>query len=571
MKISIRDFGRVKSADIELEKGKIVLIGGRNGTGKTTTYTATQAILAGERMPSGLPMTCASQYVRYGTDRATVRAVAKDDERTMIWNPASVEVNGLPAKLLSRTSAGLQKVTDITEPKKRAAFWIELLNAAPAEDDWKSALLNLGYAVDSKFTLEKLESIKVLGVDATQKENWQQIDYASRRFCEITGQKKWGKVQSLNWQPADAIELDLSRLTLKELEPKYVIAVKNTEAAVRAEGATEGAIAIVKTQAEQAEALEKAVGPLYTKCQELGNQKAAQKRVVDDLALKVQNFALACPHCTKAVEIKNNQVFKSDKPAFDEDVFNAAEKEYDEANAVDEKLSKDLAVAEAEWRAAKAAAAAAQTAAIEYARLMSKKQEAGSAGDVGKARAAVALIERQMTALKKRDEAHELDKKIRDLMLVDELLQPSGLRQTKLEAKLDELKKRCLDPLSNKAGWLKVQVSPDLQIFGWPKGDLQETPYAGLSESQQLRTDIILTLAIANIRKESTILLDRLDCMEAQGFEELCTLLKTIGFTALICMKAMSPSVLPDLQKMNAGTTYWVSKDGVVEPIGVPV
>jgi hypothetical protein len=137
------------------------------------------------------------------------------------------------------------------------------------------------------------------------------------------------------------------------------------------------------------------------------------------------------------------------------------------------------------------------------------------------------------------------------------MLAPEGIPGEMLAEAIGPLNSR-LAVSSGIAEWAYVTIDKDMQVLATGR------PYALLSESEQWRVDAMIAEAISHLSGLGVLVLDRFDCLDLKGREDLIAWLDVLATdkeieSALIFGTLKSqPSGLPD-----TFASFWI-EDGVV-------
>lgn len=145
MKLTVENVGGCKSAELELEPGKVKVLGGLNEAGKTSVARALQALVTRNANPLGLLKSERSKYVRSGAETSTATLVG--DEWSLKWDieEGQVEEGGEGAP---------RDLPDIYDPR------MVYLDKKQASERWQAYL---GVVVEWQMLVDRLkDAVKMI-------------------------------------------------------------------------------------------------------------------------------------------------------------------------------------------------------------------------------------------------------------------------------------------------------------------------------------------------------------------------------------------------------------------------
>jgi hypothetical protein len=607
MRIIINQVLGIEHADIIL--APLALVAGVNGAGKSSILATTAAALTGRTQIGGLLKKESKSLVRDGADggRVTISDTF-DNQTTISWPDGECRSSG-SAPTASPIAAGLVSLLDM-DARERAQTLDKLLKGAPSPADFAAELRNSDGGFVSgggAATVDEAEAMKPLGLTPIDqrdaaiyrivKKVWAEINVngfdgahsqakengalLKGQWRQITGET-YGSTKAASWQPSDQKLVD-EIVTSSGKDPIAILAeqVQKFEELVETTARNVGAQAALLQDARDKVA--KLPELLAAEQDTRAALDAARMAHRDHQATvsypPLPEEHLTCPHCNGAV------ILDGGKLAIASGVMSAeAIAEAKEARAAyDAEVARLKAVFDAAYDAHRAAEAA-----LKEARQAEQKLQkgSGSAGrnasgstgsgpqqttedDVKNAKQALELRRRALEAASKKIEADKLHRRIRVNEIIAYVLSPEGLRRQKLSKVLESFNESFLLPLCQAAGWKPVQIGADMEIrYG---GRLAREPF--ISESQVLRTRIILQVAAARIDQSACVLIDRADKLDPAGRNGLFTMLAGlagVGIQALVAMTYAKPAIVPDIAGEGWGASYWVSH-GVTMPLAEAV
>lgn len=550
----VRDFRGIAHVDLEL--APIALVGGRNGSGKTSLSQAVASVLTGEALPfRGIAKGGAGVLVRGGFDGAAATVQSESGTARLDW-PGCTRITDRRPPEASIYAAGLRSVVD--PDVDRVKVLSDYMRAAPTRDDLALALaayprLAIPTIVDAVWNLIETRG----GFDAA---------YTIRkdRGAELKGQ--WRQVTGVNYGSRIAAayrpELDAESRTTPELVAQVETARQAFERAVAAS-------AISGEQRRQLEAdaaeFDARVAAVTTVREVIEAAEARTKTAADARAACLPADAgaaeMPCAHCGgflvwRRINVAESVLEKAPTDRLGETELKARRLAIAGADAELSRYQGELAAANRMLREAEAQLTTATVAKATLVDTLPAGQSVTSDAE----RAALAAAERRLNEVRTKREADAIRDTIDDNDILLGLLEPDGLRARKLGQTLDAFNSARLVPLTTAAGWLPVTINPDLQIsYG---GRL----YAMLSASEQFRVRVILQVAMAQLDGSAMMIIDGADILDPPARSELFALLSTAALPAIVTMTAGKREQVPELAAAGLGRSYWLTA-GVAAPL----
>jgi hypothetical protein len=135
--------------------------------------------------------------------------------------------------------------------------------------------------------------------------------------------------------------------------------------------------------------------------------------------------------------------------------------------------------------------------------------------------------------------------------VLDVLDPEGGVRVEKLTKVMTDFNGR-LGRLSGSCGFPKVEIGSDMV------GRAGGRPYPLLSESEKLRFDIIVRVALAQGGIPGLVCVDRFDSIQPQDRGAILKMLHAAKIPCLIGMMAQSRESVPKVEKAGIGRAYWL-------------
>jgi DNA repair exonuclease SbcCD ATPase subunit len=531
MQISITNFRGIKDANFEL--GRITIIGGENGAGKTSIAQAIGSALTGECPVRDLKKQDYKHLVKIGKPAANIE-VKTGSGRAVMQFP---EGKGYTEGISPTTSIYASGLASPLEMKKSEAAecWISLLQAEPTLDDLKLELKDFANAE------EIVQLVKAKSWDGALAFVKEEGAKHKGRWERVTGER-YGTAKAEGWTPngftaisdKSALEANLNAKAEAYKESLKKNAVSEHDRA----GLAAKADLVKEKKAERDKAAE-------------SSSRANEELIKAEKALKdFDAFAniLKCPHCGKPVRLDSGKLAKAAENSLpDESKRKELKNNLDIArisvNDAGRKIVEcDMAISEAR-----------------------EAQEQLNKCVVAEPNKAAELeLQAAKDALAACNNYHEAKSENAEIMWRIEaakILAPEGLRKRFLEMKLQEFNKilQCLCEVSE---WASVKIEPDLSV------SFEDKLFAILSESEQYRTRCTIQAALAILQNSELLIFDRADLLTKKGrngLYNLCAYVEEASVArSIIFLSANKPEEIPHLE--NSEKSYWI-KNGTIENV----
>lgn len=540
MRVTVSNFRGL--TDLRASVANILLISGPNGAGKTSACTAIAAAACGTVLPfDGITKKVAALLVRDGADLAAVELDSGIGVAGVTWPAAERTTTGI-WKDISPVAAGLVDVSAV-KPAERAALLIELIGAAPTEGDLRKAL-TAAEVPDAVID----EAVKAMpkGWDvahaffkdggAKLKGKWEQVTA-----------ERYGKAKADGWRPKDW-KHGMEALTAEECAEAIAQAEGALQATQQAQGATQALRDAWQVEADQ---LGKRAADLEAADNDLQMQIKRRNEVAQELkalGAKPEPGAepLSCPCCKAAVRLKDGFLVSASTADFAE--LSEAAAEWERVFELTEKAQEAVELAQRYARSA-AAKMAASKAAREH--LAEGGEATDNSTEIEAAQAALAKAQATAEMRRKATEATGLAVRIENAAKVTELLDKTGLRQTKLVEALGEFNSYLVQA-SKSAGWSAVHVDADMAVTYGGR------PLSLCSAGEQFRARVTIQLAVAAFGKAEFVVIDGADILDKAGRNGIFRVLNDLGFKAVIGMTLLKREEMPDLAKAGLGESVWI-------------
>lgn len=560
LKARIRNVLGVENAEFEL-KG-ITLVSGRNGEGKSSLLQAVAAAaLADPSIRSLAQKAQRGQAVREGADLGVALLDWGTGSQRVVWPAGTVESTGQPFAGGFGSPLGIgAREWSSQESKTRATEFALRAKATPTVDDIRAFL----EAQDgSPAQAEALWArIDISGWDSVLKAAQEAATKLKGAWENVAG-VAFGPLKSKNWRPAILLPDEI--YTVEAVTEDLDKAREARERLVAAGAVETHKLSLLKEQAANLSVLQAGEKDLRSI---LAERRAAQDRLTKQgvSIVTAEDFALACPHCSKAIEViapagkAPAQLRASPKP-----VLTAAEaRKRREESASVHKAAADAQAAIDEIESALAdyvdGVSAAATAASEVRRIEKAIAESAiDGGALSQARELVARLEERLLAVKAMLEAEGIFGQWAKMQPALKALHPEDGVRAVVAARALAAWNETMATIASEAGLPPVALTESMELT------LNGRRFALLSESEKWRANFVMTLAIAKAEGAKMLLVDRLDVLVSDLRAGILKAIRASGIPALVAMSVpdKSPERLPHLSKAKLGSVHWIEK-GVV-------
>ena len=561
MDVQISNFKGITSARFSI-KG-ITIIGGKNGSGKTSIQQAVGAALTNDYIPSlGQARYDAMFLVQNGKATSEVSIKGKDVGNISVFYPSMKSTgSGLHA---SRVAMGLDRISQMKN-KERSVFVSDFIGCKPTKQELIERLKDFTTEVQAKVW----ESIEGLGWDSAYKQS-QEKGTKLKGAWELIAGERYGKNKAENYTPEGWIAFSHRGKTLEEAERD----VSEAEKAVKK---CSGKNEMLKIDLNRLKALAGQKASLEEKSKESFLKQIGLKAELEELKGKEKHArekhlfsGNSCPNCGQYLKVN---------PGGGIDVLNYAklartpqqrtELEIEQKKAltliglkngqIEEhtNIHNEICVKLKE----------AEKAGIDFAKFEEENKDTVSSirsiqfgnkeiakefltGGLEEAEIALNQTKKVYEAIRTKEQAEYYHNKIKSNAQIQSVLSPDGIRLFVLSKKIGEVNIE-LSSLCARAKWGKLVIGDYLDI------SYDGKPYWLLSESEQYRVDVIMQVYIAERDKSQLIIFDRTDLLDGKGRNGLVRLMKTIKIDCLVLMTLNDPSELPEADYL---TTCWLEK-----------
>lgn len=558
----VRNFRGIERAQIQM--APIALLAGKNHVGKSSVCQAVAAALTGMAIPfirptrevgkfaSEFTKTEAKELVRAGTDDGSVSLSDGGTNNVKItWPKLDVSSNGKPPAA-SVYAAGLVEIMKL-EPMYRFELLTQLLQTTPTDEDVTNELKDKKF--DDDTIKQVLAKIAEVGFDGAHKALASSTTQLKGRWEEATGEA-FGLKKMLGWKP-EGYELTPGVTTEEEIVTIVANARQALETAIAAQAVDGAEIERLNKQAPLEYDAQQALNAATTELEAL---RGDLKRAQDDLAaLEVPSAPLACPECGAYIGV----TVKGDTISVHRPKFSPSQ--ITEANTARDNATGRIVLCKTRMKTAETKHSAAVAEHGKYAGAKAALEKAvdkkGSAEDVSKARECLVAAEKlrdQFVAVYK---AAKYAATIGVNVLLLDVLEPEGLRRSKLAKKLQLFNQTMLVPLTTAAGYQPVTIDEKLDVRCGGRN------FYLLSESEKFRVNVVLQIAIALLDNSAMVVIDGADILDTDGRNGLFAMLSSAGerLKSLVGMTVSGKKGVPDLAKHGMGQTYWIENGACAE------
>lgn len=545
----IRNGLGLKSAEISLKPGSVVVVTGNNATGKSTLATLVGAAFC----EKANPLLAESPKGAYVTDgeidggEVTIRKTedGADDETLVFWDLASNEMSvsggGIPPS--SPATVGLIDFTAKQGVAARQKTFEDLL--MPPTDTLVHMLRKKLHGLVSDNTLEEVLGVVVDdGLDAVDEAMKSRARKAKADWQKITNVARYGMEKARDWLP-EGWTTEMDGKTIAEAEQELAKARNEQKAAT-----TEQVISVTE-RAEAQEAAAKLpdegekLQHLQWQLKELKSQHQEKCEVRDEKYKELQKVQMVlsehkaqqphdispavCPCCKAELLVRSNNnlvefnshnhevaktAWRGKLNELNSDEINARAT-YDALRAPAEQAGQEVnQFSEVVYRKAEQIRALEQKAEkadmpldSDERQLRARDAELG----VEKAEAQLAMIQRAQAAR----EAHERN------MQYSEVVKQLGSKGFKAEAMETAMRNlnAVLKRISERTGWGPIQVVPVSYMVRYGE-------HIFPSESERWRAQVSLQIAMQLMLRDPVVVIDRADVLDDYSAEEFAGLVK---------------------------------------------
>ena len=524
--LQIKNFLGVRAVDVTL-KDPVTMFVGPNGSGKSSLQEAVRMALIAESVRVPLKKDYAAQMLTTGKTAGSVKIVCDGSAaygftlpKVEIW--MGLENDAAPYVLDAHKFSSLS--TD-----ERRSFLFDLMGLKTDHETVRGLLLKDGHAP------QDIEDVMPLllraGFDAAMKEAQGRARECKGAWKAITHQA-YGSVKAASWQ------MEKSEVDIAALEQATAKA-RDVEAEIESETLRLGDLQSRARNAEsqrikRLDLINKAYryAALSDKLSKDESELKEWQEKADAIRPQTEGAPpgvkpLMCPACGRLSRLQDGKlVFHVHQPEMVDPAAREKLAQYEEAGQLMERCvandKRDLAIADAAARMLEEIGEEEdnESLQIEIGRVSEKVTVLKASRN--QAQTIIRALEEAKRNASNADQwtknAHNLHLSIQAWEALADSLSPAGIPGKMLDQALGPINER-LAYSAHDAGWAVACIGSEMGIFASMKGGLR--PYEMLSESEKWRVDAMIAEAISHISGLKFVMLDRFDCLDTQGREDL--------------------------------------------------
>lgn len=523
MRIEIQNFRCIEEMSFDVDK--ITLIGGPNGSGKTTVLQATGIAASRPIKPLGLNKKDLNLLVRHGCAKGKTSLSTSEGEATFTLPGGELVTNGKPIEL-PPIIAGMESFSDLSL-NDRLANLTEILEAFPTKKDLEEEIAD---------EIDRDVISKVWAV--IEEDGW---DYAHRTAkekgtklkgsWEYVTNERYGSRKAESWEPP---EVD-NNMTLEQIDKKLENIKGQESLLFQLESAGVTLSNIDEIIDEKRKAFE-----------EVSDEKTAALVKLREIPDFNGNVGIPCPWCKKSVRTeRKDSVVKLVKAK-----GTASDKEIKEAKDETKKLQDEIDMLEKKITEEKLN----PQPLIELKKQIDKHEI--KFNSVEEVREEAKRLEENKRAIAASTEAGRIAKQIIMNKLIVDALAPSGVRKKVLVKAVDRFN-AVLNRVTEIANWRGVEVDYDMGIY------YDSNPIAVFDRYSSIRwrINVAMQVALASLSKSPLVLIDAADILDKSGrnglFKVMAHKMNEIAF--VVTMTADNADDLPNLADKGIGRTLWLT------------
>ena len=547
MKVEITNMMGVDHAEVPLTSGTIQAVLGLNMSGKTSFAYGLGAVLSRNINPLDLAATRTKDYLRDGAETGSV-VLSDDGEDLVRWELKGSDLIVAAAAQEMACTPAAAGLVDFTALKGEAsiALWEGLFLPSTATL-LKRAENELKEHLDKDELAGVMETIKTRGWDSVDTIYKDRARRAKNAWKGITG-RNYGVRVAADWHPEGWLAA-YDGVTVEDCTERLRGAQDALTGLHVARAITQAEIDVAREAAARIEALNEELKGLQEatavarKEYEAANKNAQEKKEKGSVLKaelmehrkrkpKVEGDPLKCPCCDAELLMTS----AGDLVARDRD---AEEQELAQWQKKDDELyratSNQRALFEAAQRPVvdaeekKNQAQQAESVVHHEISLLREKAQLADAEVTDDRTEEITAKNREIEDLRtqrdlvdKRITAKGHHESVQAYELIVKILGPKGIRAKAMETAMDNVD-QFLGLISKRTGWPRVQVDRNYNISIGMRASLRMC-----SESERWRGQATLQIAIARMKRDRVIVLDRADILDGKGREDLAALSKLV-------------------------------------------
>ena len=578
MKVEISNWLGVAEQQLDLVPGTVTAILGKNATGKTSIATAVATVLTRNVNPYKVPATRLKVYIRDGAERGSVVLTEDNGDPLVAWDllAGDLTVAAAAPTPLSPASVGLVDFMSLTG-KSAVELW-EGLFLPPAA----SLIGQVKQELEGRVPPEDLAGV----LKTLAQRGWESLDTvyqdrarrAKQSWQKVTG-LDYGVKVAADWLPDGwAAYLDgrteedcVNRLSEAQdaLTGMHVAHALTSVDIQRAKNAREEIphherrVAACNARVEEWGAKGK---DLYERTNDAILKSEADRKAIDKERTKRprKESTLYCPACKQELSYSGTHLatyhgLTADEVASKTDAWEKKIAEMEKRHEPLQKEAADLRLeygailsehsqAKEELSAAKALHGHAVGLATDA---EAEPQDEGRASAINEANLTIEHIRRERDLIVRRATAWREHESATTYSLIAKLLGPKGVRAKAMETAMGSLDE-FLAVVASQTLWPRVKVGKSYELTIGERASLKLC-----SESEKWRAQAALQIAVARMRRDPVIVLDRADVLDDHGKWML----------SIICKKVSGRDNPPAILLCSTCSNYrdeWAGADKII-------
>lgn len=546
MKFQVRNVRGIERADIEA--GKIALLAGSGGAGKSSICFAVSAVVTGLPVVGGVKAKSrAGELIRAGNNKGTITVESAKGQADISYPKADYSAAGSPPHA-SRFAAGAASLPDM-DPKKRPPEMSAYIEVDPTKKDLEHHLSDV--KVPDNVIDTVWETILDKGWDGSLEKAKERRIQLKALWREVAGEE-YGPAKAEQWVPDDWSD-SLDSQSLDALSSDLAEAKTALEDAIGKQAVDEDRLNTLREKAKELPDAEKVLAERTKAYDEAVQAHSEALKAAQALPTPTKKLAEStCPECGSVVAVKVTGADSFDLLTIKED------EEDETADIEEQRIKLQNAVVSAQsgvnLRRDDKSGAEAWVSGVKRAIQDLEEMPEGtlSKAEVDKAREVARLAEQRLEAFKRYTKALQHHTSVQTNQKIIDALAQDGVRKTVLLRGLKAFNEEQMEPLWVAAIWPRIVVTPDLSL------EYDDRDYDDLSRSEKARSRIILQLAMAMVDGSDVVVIDDLDVLPPSARGGAMQAIVKSGKAAVVSLMTENPGSVPNLSAMGVGHTYWV-------------
>jgi hypothetical protein len=495
MKLIVKNFKGLRSAEIEAEDGATIVVEGSTGSGKTSFCEALRCAMNGQwKLFPSMTKTDSKLVINRKSvseenlgesvepSSAYIHIEERNQDALVDWTNISVSGTGLNSVSDSvAIASGYLNICEMS-PSDVALGLTDLLKTEPEKGDLLEALPSLS----EKKISTLWDEIQKMGWDEQVKSLQTTGRIRKGDWETITGEK-YGSKKGDHYIP-EGWTTDMANENMVNMQEALSQAQAKNDAAIQAQGISE-------SDRERLQEESESIHNLTHKEKTLFEKKMAMHKEVDSLQNALNEIPsegeyVECPHCTNLVSILGRKLAKYTKPtakqvASRESITHKSKDLLAQIRGIDTEINSLNGLIANAKRAEQHLSDA-------------KNKTVISASELNQAREDLENAKMRVSAFQKKTKADALHSEIQSLALMINAISPDGIRKKVMLEKLAKFN-GLLEKISPQR---KVKVSEDLRF------SINNMPYWLASNGQKQFLVGVLQIAFTQISKSPITIID---------------------------------------------------------------